>query len=507
LKDLLLLKQKYFTQLFSTFTNQTKSLFLSNLKRFFKDSIIYGIAAVLPRVINFLLVRVHTDALPASNYAENTDFYIWAAFFAVLLTFGMETTFFRFYKDAKEKDSLVATTFISMGVWVTVFLLVFWLFFTSISNFFGFGNNPLRLQLFMAIMALDALAMIPFAFLRASNRPLRYAFIKLLNVAVIVLIQLFALRWIPSWEQENVTLPSWITANYTNISKVNYIFVANLVGSAVSFIFLLPYLVRFKWQFDKALLQKMLLYSYPIVIAGMAYVINENLDKFLIGKLINKETEGLYAAAYKLAIFMNLYIMAFRLGAEPFFFNISHQKEAKKTYALIMKYFVIIGSFVLLGIVAFLDVFKHFINPDYWLALEIVPIVLLANLFLGIYHNLSIWYKLTDKTRYGMYFSIFGAIITILFNITMLPIMGYMAAAWATLLAYGLMMIFSFFVGRKHFPIPYEITKTLAYLVLGSSIAYLSYYLLDKSWILSISEIVLFGLVIYYFEIRNLLKK
>ena len=479
---------------------------MSTLKGFFKDSIIYGVAAVLPRVINFLLVRVHTDALPAAHYAENTDFYIWAALFAVLLTFGMETTFFRFYKDTDKKDSLVATTFISISVGVGMFLLIFSLLFEPISDFFGFGTNPLRLQLFMAILALDTLAMVPFAYLRASNRPVKYTFIKLINVGIIVIVQLLALRWIPNWERHGVALPDWLLSNYPKISKVNYIFIANLLGSALSFLLLIPYLIRFKWQFDKALYKKMLLYSYPIVIAGLAYVVNENLDKFLIGKLIDKETEGLYAAAYKLAIFMNLYIMAFRLGAEPFFFNISHKKNAKETYALIMKYFVIIGSFVLLGIVAFLDLFKHFINPDYWVALGIVPIVLLANLFLGIYHNLSIWYKLTDKTRYGMYFSIFGAIITVVFNLVMLPIIGFMASAWATLFAYGLMMLVSFWVGKKHYPIPYDIKRILSYLIAGISIAYISYYFLDQSWLLSIMEVFVFGVIIFYFE-RKAIRK
>jgi O-antigen/teichoic acid export membrane protein len=473
-----------------------------SLKRFFKDSIIYGVAAVLPRVINFLLVRVHTDALPAENYAENTDFYIWAALFAILLSFGMETSFFRFYKEAKQKDSLVATSFLSIALWVLVFLSVFSIFFFQISKFLGFGDS-LRLKVFMAIMALDTLAMIPFAYLRASNRPIRYTFIKLINVGVIVLIQLFALRWIP--ESDQSALPDWIRLNYSKISKVNYIFIANLIGSAISFILLIPYLLQFNWKFDKQLFSKMLKYSYPIVIAGMAYVINENIDKYLIGRLIDKETEGLYAAAYKLAIFMNLYIMAFRLGAEPFFFNISNQKNAKETYARIMKYFVIIGSFVFLGIVVFLDIFKHFINPNYWVALEIVPIVLLANLFFGIYHNLSIWYKLTDKTRYGMYFSIFGAIITLVFNLLLLPVIGYMAAAWATLVAYSAMMLVSFIFGRKHYPIPYQIKRTLTYLFIAVSIAAVSYYLIENNWVLSILEVLLFGLIIYLFEIRTLL--
>ena len=455
---------------------------MSTLKGFLKDSIIYGIAAVLPRIINFLLVRVHTDALPAANYAENTDFYIWAALFAVLLTFGMETTFFRFYKDAKANVRLVSTSFISILIWVGIFLAIFSLFFTSISSFFGFGTNPLRLQLFMAIMALDTLAMIPFAYLRAANRPIRYAVIKLLNVGVIVLIQLWALRWVPQWQEQGIVVSSWLQNNYSKIAKVNYIFIANLVGSGISFILLIPYLFRFTWQFDKQLLRKMLYYSYPIVIAGMAYVINENLDKFLIGKLIDKETEGLYAAAYKLAIFMNLYIMAFRLGAEPFFFNISHQKNARDTYAIIMKYFVIIGLFMLLGIVSYLDIFKHFINPAYWKALEIVPVVLLANLCLGIYHNLSIWYKLTDKTRYGMYFSIIGAVITVVFNIVMLPRIGYMASAWATLLAYGIMAILSYSMANKHYVIPYATRSILVYLFSGSALAFAIYYKIQPNW-------------------------
>jgi len=479
---------------------------LSTLKRLFKDSIIYGIAAVLPRVINFLLVRVHTDALPAEHYAENTDFYIWAALFAVLLTFGMETTFFRFYKEKEQKDSLVSTTFISISLWVGLFLLLFSLFFTPISSFFGFGENALRLRLFMAIMALDTLAMVPFAYLRASNRPIRYLFIKLINVGIIVIIQLFALRWIPQWMENGVQLPHWLSLNYPKISKLNYIFVANLLGSAVSFVLLLPYLLKFKWQFDKQLFIKMLSYSYPIVIAGLAYVINENLDKYLIGIYIDKETEGLYAAAYKLAIFMNLYIMAFRLGAEPLFFSISDKKNAPETYAQIMKYFAIVGAIVLIGIVLFLDVFKHFINPNYWMALGIVPIVLLANLFLGIYHNLSIWYKLIDKTRYGMYFSIIGAVVTILFNVIMLPKIGFMASAWATLLAYSMMTFISFRIGRKHYPIPYDLKTILGYLFFGSLIAFASHYWWHPNWITSIVILIFIVLIIFLMERKELRK-
>ena len=354
---------------------------MSTLKRFFKDSLIYGLATVLPRVINFLLVRVQTDAFATDpqSYALNTDFYIWAALFSVILTLGFETTFFRYYKEEQYKNSLVGTSFISVSVWVGLFITSFTLLFSTIQYHLGFGEHPLRLKIFIAIMALDTLAMIPFAYLRASGRPIRYAAIKLINVFIIVLIQLLALRWIPNWQQQGMALPHWITDNYTKISPVDYIFISNLLGSFVSLLLVVPYLFKFEWKLNTELLKKMLAYSYPIVIAGLAYAINENLDKWLIGTMLNKDTEGLYAAAYKLAIFMNLYIMAFRLGAEPLFFNIAKDQNAPETYARIMKYFVIVGSIVLIGIVLFMDIFKHLINPNYWSALEIVPIVLLAN--------------------------------------------------------------------------------------------------------------------------------
>lgn len=479
---------------------------MSTLKRFFKDSIIYGIAAVLPRVINFLLVRVHTDALPADVYAENTDFYIWAALFSIVLTLGFETTFFRYFKDEKYKDSLVGTSMISLIVWVGLFLLVFSLLFSSIQSQLGFGAHPMRLKMFMGIMALDTFAIIPFAYLRATGRPMRYTFIKLVNVAIIVIIQLFALRWIPNWEANGVQFSAWISNNYEKISTVDYIFISNLIGSAVSLGLVIPYLLNFKWKFNPELLRKMLVYSYPIVIAGLAYAINENLDKWLIGELIDKNTEGLYAAAYKLAIFMNLYIMAFRLGAEPFFFHVSHQQNAQEMYAQIMKYFVIVGSIVLVGVVLFIDIFKHLINPNYWSALEIVPIVLLANLFLGIYHNLSIWYKLIDKTRYGMYFSIVGAFLTIFLNLIFLKEFGYMVAAWATLAAYGAMMLLSYYFGNKKYPIPYEMKKILIYLTIAIFISFIAFYQYKPHWLVSGMIVVLYTGMIVLIELKQLRK-
>ena len=285
---------------------------------------------------------------------------------------------------------------------------------------------------------------------------------------------------------------------YNSTAIVNFIFIANIVGSAVSLILLLPYLLKFKWRFDVALFKKMIAYSWPIAVAGIAYVINENLDKILIGKMIDKNAMGIYAACYKLAIFMNLYIMAFRLGAEPFFFNHSDKKNAKETYAKILNYFIIVGAMVFILIVVFIDVLKQlFINQQYWEAIVIVPIVLLGNLFLGVYHNLAIWYKLTDKTSYAMLFSIIGAIITVIINVLLIPVIGFIASAWATLLAYGTMMVLSYLIGRKHYPVPYKLVKSGSYLIASMLVSYISFNYFRENYFVSVGLVLLFGLMIF----------
>ncbi len=484
---------------------------MSSLQRFFKDTVIYGVAAVLPRVINFLLVKVHTDALPTNTYAENTNFYIWIALIAVLLTFGMETTFFRFYKSEEKKDALISTSFVSLTVITLVFVALAFSFSGFFTSIFEFGSNPLQLKLLIGIIAIDTLMVIPFAYLRASNRPIKYTAIKLINVAIIVLINLTFLKFIPSYLDDEKSVPNFLVTLSNSTEKVNFIFIANIIGSAISFILLLPYLLKFKWSFNTKLFKKMISYSWPIAVAGIAYVINENLDKILIGRIRDKNEMGIYSACYKLAIFMNLYIMAFRLGAEPFFFNHSDKKNAKETYAKILNYFIIIGSIVFVGIVVFIDLLKQpFINSEYWDAIIIVPIVLLANLCLGIYHNLAIWYKLTDKTRYGMYFSIIGAIITIVINVVFIENYGYIAAAWATLAAYGTMMLLSYVVGKKHYPVPYNLKKSGGYLIVATISAYISFVHFRENYAISIGLLVLFALITFYLEkkeLKTILKK
>lgn len=407
--------------------------------------------------MNIILVSLHTETLETTSYSENTTFYIYAAFFNVLLTYGMETAFFRFFSKSEEKDKIFSTALISLLSTTAVFFIVVISFNEQLANFVALDQT--FFNLLVGVLVLDTLVAIPFAYLRASGRPIKFTAIKLINIIIVVVLNYFFLWAIPKFQ---INFPG-----YNNTQLVTYIFIANLMASLVTFLLLLPYFFRTKLQFSKRILKQLLNYSWPIMVAGLAYVINENFDKFWIPQVLGKSVNGAYAGCYKLGVFMTIFIMAFRLGAEPFFFNHAKEKNATTTYAFIMKYFVILGCAMLVFIIAYLDVFKVILvdNPDYWIALEIVPIILLANLCLGIYFNLAIWYKLTDKTRYGMYISIFGALITIGLNIMFVKEIGFMASAWATLITYVSMMLVSYLLGQKYYPVPYDIKKILLYLV------------------------------------------
>ncbi|WP_138432479.1 oligosaccharide flippase family protein [Winogradskyella algicola] len=475
---------------------------MSVLKSFFKDTIIYGLATVLPRLMNFVLVPLHTDTLDTASYSDNTYFYVYAAFFNVLLTYGMETAFFRFFSKQKDQNKVYSTTLISLLVSTLFVFVVVMIFSQTLAEFVN-----LRLDYFnylIGVLVLDTLVVAPFAYLRATGKPIKFTFIKLSNIFTYVVLNFFFLWGIPKFNIE--------FSGYDKTDLVKYIFIANLAASAVTIVLLLPYFLKTKWVFDKAIFKKMLNYGLPIMIAGLAYVINENFDKWLIPDVLGKDINGAYAGCYKLAVFMTIFIQAFRLGAEPFFFNHAKEKNAKNIYALIMKYFVICGALMLLFIVGFIDVFKALIVRDeaYWVALEIVPIVLLANLFLGIYFNLAIWYKLTDKTRFGMYFSIVGAVITIVLNVILLPKHGFIAAAWTTLVAYAIMMMMSYVLGQKHYKVPYQISRILGYIGFSIALSYVSYKYLRGNYFFNVALMLIFiaGIALLEREeLKQLLKR
>ena len=474
---------------------------MSTLKKFFKDTIIYGLATVLPRLMNFVLVPLHTDTLETSSYSDNTTFYVYAAFFNVLLTYGMETAFFRFFSKSEEKQKVFSTAMISLTVTAVLFLSVVLIFNQQLAELVNLNQN--YFNLLIGVLVLDTIVAIPFAYLRATGRPIKFAAVKMVNILTVVVLNFFFLWAIPKY---SIGFP-----NYDSNDLVKYIFIANLVASGVTFLLLSPYFFKTKLQFSKAIFKQLLNYGLPIMVAGLAYVINENFDKWLLPDVLGKDINGAYSGCYKIAVFMTIFIQAFRLGAEPFFFNHAKEKNAKETYARIMKYFVIFGSAMLIFIIAYLDVFKSLIVRDesYWGAIDIVPIVLLANLCLGIYFNLAIWYKLTDKTRYGMYLSLLGATITIVFNVVMIEKIGFIAAAWATLLAYGIMMIVSYVLGQKFYPVPYSLKRILGYLLFAIILSIIALNTNANYYINTMLVLVFLGIV--YFseknEIKQLLKK
>lgn len=451
--------------------------------------------------MNFVLVPLHTDKLETSSYSDNTIFYVYAAFFNVLLTYGMETAFFRFFTKSEEKNKVFSTALISLGVTAILFLLIVFTFNEQLASIVNL--NQTYFNLLIGVLVLDTIVVIPFAYLRATGRPIKFTAIKLSNIVIYVLLNFFFLWAIPKFE---INYP-----NYDGEDLVKYIFIANLAASITTFLLLSPYFFKTKLQFSKTIFKQLMKYGLPIMIAGLAYVINENFDKWLLPDVLGKDINGAYSGCYKIAVFMTIFIQAFRLGAEPFFFNHAKEKNAKETYARIMKYFVIFGSAMLVFIIAYLDIFKSLIVRDesYWVAIKIVPIVLLANLCLGIYFNLAIWYKLTDKTRYGMYLSLVGALITIAFNVIMIEKIGFIASAWATLLAYGIMMILSYYLGQKHYAVPYNLKSILSYLVLAIGLSIIALNT-NANYYINTGLLLVFLALVFFLEkneIKQLLKR
>jgi len=477
---------------------------LNKLRLAFKQAIIYGLATVFPRVVSVLLVRLHTDKSVLENISDYGDLSIifsYIILFNVLLSYGLETAFFRFFNSYKNKASVVNTASISILLTSTIFLVLGLSFTDQISGFIGI--RPDYLTLVIWILVLDSLVVIPFAYLRLKDKAVKYAMIKIFNVVINVLLNVFFLIYLKNNHTESLTLG----IIYDDNSQINYIFISLLISSALTFLVMINFYFKIQYKIDFILLKKMLKYSMPILLAGLAYSVNESFDKILLDYLnVEKAQIGMYAACYKLALFITLFSTAFKLGIEPFIFSSSQNSSAEKTYALILEIFVIFGSFILLIVVIFIDVLKFLFIGDsaYWEALYIVPIILLANLFLGIYQNLSVWYKVTDKTKFGAYISMFGAIITLSVNIILIPIYGYFGSALATFFAYFIMAIISYYLGQRYYPIPYNVTKIINYILFSSVFAFMSFYVFPGNYYFGVGILILFVLLIVKFEKKTI---
>ena len=439
---------------------------MKDINRLAGQTLIYGLGTIVPRFLHyFVLTFYYTRVFADSEYGVVTELYAYMVLLLVVLTYGMETGFFRFSNSRENKDEVYSTAIISLLVSSLVFLILSYIFIGPISRILLYKDNPEYIRYFIAIIAVDAFTAIPFAKLRLDNRPMKFSMIKLINVLVTILLVLFYFEIGPWLVIRGKVLPLWL---FDPDRGVGYVFIANLFASIVCLILLIPEIVVVRPVFRTAIWKRMIIYSFPLLIAGMAGSINDALDKMILKRLApggdGLGEVGQYGASYKLAVLMALFIQMFRFAVEPYFFEKAGKEDAKSSYALVMKYFIIYCLIIYLGINLYISGFKYFLGPELREGLSIVPIVSMGYLLFGIFVNLSVWYKVNDLTKFGAILAIGGAIITVAINVIFVPKIGYIASAWAHIACYGTMVLGSYFLGRKYYKIPYETGKILIYI-------------------------------------------
>lgn len=455
---------------------------MSAIKRLAGQTAIYGVPSILGRILNYLLVPLYTRVFLPELYGTVSVFYSYVALLMIVLTYGMETAFFRFYeKDNEvEKEKVYSSGMISLILTSSIFLVVVSWFAQPIAELIDYPNYKVYVIWFGWILALDAVSSIPFARLRAQNKALRFASIKMINIAVNIALNLFFILFCPFIINRygDGFIASIIKLFYHTDWGIEYIFISNLIASGVTLILLFPEIAITKWKLHYDIWKKMIFYAFPLLFAGMAGIVNETFDRLLLRYLlpgdIAESQVGIYSACYKISILMTIFIQAYKYAAEPFFFAQAKEKDAKLVYANIMNYFIIVVSLIFLATLVYLDDFVlSFIGVNYREGRSVIPVLMLANLFLGVYYNLSIWYKLVNKTQWGAWISIIGAVITLALNFWWIPLStdyilsGYMGSAWATFICYAAMMVVSYLIGQKYFPIDYNLKKFFGYLCLA----------------------------------------
>jgi O-antigen/teichoic acid export membrane protein len=461
---------------------------MNDIRKLAGQTVIYGFGTVVPRFLNYaLLTPFYTYILGREQYGVVTELYAWMVLALVILTYGMETTYFRFAGKKAQAETVYSTALVSLFFTSAFFIMAVSLFITPVSGFLGYADHPEYIRMFAWIVAIDAFSAIPFAWLRNNNRARTFSILKIINVAVTIVTVFFFLKAAPAMAGRGNEL---ILKIYNPEMQVGYVFVANLAGSAVTLLLLLPYLVRIKPAFDRKLFRQMLSYSWPLLVGGMAGSLNEVLDKILLRRLIGGAeglaTVGLYGAGYKVGVLMSLFIQMYRFAAEPFFFEKAGSKEAKETYAVTMKYFVITALILFLAINLYIEALQIIIGPLFRESLVVVPIVSMGYLLLGIFINQSIWYKVDDRTIYGAWITLVGAAVTVLVNLLFVPRFGYIAAAWAHVACYLSMVAVSYAVGMKYYPIKYETLKIVLYISLAVALLVLSRLLAPENKITGI---------------------
>lgn len=486
---------------------------MSTAKKFAGQTAIYGISTIAGRTLNFFLTSVYTRTYSRSIYGIFGSMFAYASMLQAVLAFGMETTFFRYLnKHEDKKQQVYNNSFAAVFVTTLVFLALTLTFLNPLTRWLkieqttSFNDYRLYVIYFIAFLVIDAWCVVPFAKVRADGRPARYGFIKLANIFTFIGLNIFFIYIVPFVIRHHFIGAAWLSA-WFRPGWLGYIFLSNLIASVLTFLLLLPEVIKLRPDLHFSIFKNMLVYSMPILVANLSYIINENLDKQLLGKMLppatSSEQVGVYVACAKISVFLSIFVQAFRLGAEPFFFSHAKSKNAGQTYARIMDYFVIAVCLAFLGITANIGLLKYFIGSSYWVGLDVIPPLLFGYVSLGVYMNLSVWYKLSDQTRYGLYISGIGAIITIVLLVLYIPKYSYMAAAWISALSYAVTMVLSYIWGQKNYPIPYHLKKNLAYIISSCILVYLSYYLFKSNLIIGNALLLIFVSAAIYLEWKD----
>lgn len=472
---------------------------MSVLKKLAGQTAVYGLSSILGRFLNYLLVPIYTRVFigteGVAEYGVSTYFYSIAAFGGVLYTYGMETAFFRFaQKEDETPEKVFSTAAWSLILSSLAFSLIVFLSADSWANGAGYAGKGSYFSFFAVIFAADAISTIPFTWLRQKNEALRFALLRLLSIGVNIGLNLLFYVLLPYLSSKGLGQPLDLS--------VRWMFIANVASSLVVLPFFKKEFNMLRLGIDTLLWKRLFAYAYPLIFMGLAGMINETLSRILLKKLLPDPSTadyqiGIFGAVYKLSIIMTLFIQAFKFAAEPFFFAQAKGEDSKRIYANVMQYFIIICSVIFVSVLLFLDVFKGFIGVSYHSGLKVVPILLMANLFLGAYYNLSIWYKLTDKTRLGALVSVIGAVITVILNYLWIPTFGYEGAAWSTLVCYLSMAAMSFFLGQHYFPVPYKTKRILSYLALSLA-TYLISELIRDNLGYSVYQMIAINIVLFF---------
>ena len=460
---------------------------MAGIRSLVKDTAIYGVSSIVGRFLNWMLVPLYTMMFPVAEYGVVTFVYSLVALAMVILTYGMETGFFRFANHDKWKDPMVvySTALISLATTSTVFVVGVLCFLGPVSVQMQCAGHPSYAALMAACVAIDAFLALPYSYLRYRKRPVRFAVIRLVNIGVNIGLNLFFILLCP-WLMEHA--PATVAWFYRPEYGIGYIFLSNFIASALNLLMMIPELRGFRWRFEPRLWRQMIAYSAPLLVLGVAGIMNQTIDKILYPYLVTDPDEamyglGIYGANYKLGLLLLVFLQAFRFAYEPFIFSRAREDGEGKlqAYRDAMKYFVVFALVIFIGVMFYLNIIKYFISPRYFSGLKVVPLIMFGELLYGIYYNLSVWYKLTDRTIWGMWFSFMGLAVTLALNIALVPRMGYMGCAIAAAASNGVMMLASYIIGNVKYPVGYPVGRICAYMALAGGIYAAGYYGLDAT--------------------------